>query len=110
LYYHICPQEIHFSVIPEFCFSGDINQVDPSTGEAEGDGVEHEYRLENLEVVAADYMLPIGVVPNFWNIWKMLKPESERVREYSLVARESLAKSVSVVTSLLGMEICQVSC
>ncbi|KAK2442627.1 coatomer subunit gamma [Trifolium repens] len=84
-----------------------VKEVDPSTGEAEGDGVEHEYRLENLEVVAADYILPIGVVPNFWNIWKTLKPESERVREYSLVARESLAKSVSVVTSLLGMEICQ---
>lgn len=32
-------------------------QVDTSTGEADEDGVEDEYQLEEFEVVAADYML-----------------------------------------------------
>ena len=45
-----------------------VIQVDPSTGEAEEDGVEDEYQLEDLEVVAADYMLRAGV-SNFRNAW-----------------------------------------
>ena len=35
----------------------DIDQVDPTTGETEDDGVEDEYQLEDLEVVTADYIL-----------------------------------------------------
>ncbi|KAJ6365116.1 hypothetical protein OIU76_029979 [Salix suchowensis] len=38
-----------------------VKEVDPSTGEAEEDGVEDEYQLEDLEVVAADYMMKVGV-------------------------------------------------
>nr|POE57385.1 coatomer subunit gamma [Quercus suber] len=41
-------------------------KVDPTTGETEDDGVKDEYQLEDLEVVAADYMLKAGV-SNFRN-------------------------------------------
>nr|POE51450.1 coatomer subunit gamma [Quercus suber] len=45
--------------------------VDPTTGETEDDGVEDEYQLEDLEVVAADYMLKVGV-SNFRNAWESM--------------------------------------
>ncbi|MBA0688057.1 hypothetical protein Goari_005866, partial [Gossypium aridum] len=48
-----------------------VKEVDPSTGEAEDDGVEDEYQLEELEVVAADYMLKVGV-SNFRNAWESM--------------------------------------
>ncbi|GAA0144196.1 vesicle coat protein [Lithospermum erythrorhizon] len=83
-----------------------VKEVDPSTGEADDDGVEDEYQLEDLEVVAADYMLKVGV-SNFRNAWESLDLDNERVDEYGLGARESLAEAVSAVTSLLGMQPCE---
>ena len=83
-------------------------QVDPTTGEAEEDGVEDEYQLEDLEVVAADYMVKLGV-SNFRNAWESMGPDFERVDEYGLGPRESLAEAVSTVINLLGMQPCEVS-
>jgi coatomer subunit gamma len=85
-----------------------VFQVDPSTGEAEDDGVEDEYQLEDLEIVSADYMLKVGV-SNFRNAWENMDPETERVDEYGLGVRESLAEAVSAVISILGMQPCEVS-
>lgn len=86
----------------------DLLQVDPTTGEAEDDGVEDEYQLEDLEIVSADYMLKVGV-SNFRNAWESLGPEFERVDEYGLGPRESLAEAVNTVTNLLGLQPCEVS-
>lgn len=83
-------------------------QVDTSSGEADEDGVEDEYQLEDLEIVSADYMLRVAV-SNFRNAWENMDPESERVDEYGLGARESLAEAVNAVTSILGMQPCEVS-
>ncbi|CAD6343816.1 unnamed protein product [Miscanthus lutarioriparius] len=83
-----------------------VKEVDPSTGEAEDDGVEDEYQLEDLEIVSADYMLKVGV-SNFRNAWESMDPESERVDEYGLGVRESLAEAVSAVISILGMQPCE---
>lgn len=88
--------------------SGWCYQVDPSTGEAEDDGVEDEYQLEDLEVVAADYMMKVAV-SNFRNAWESMGPDFEHVDEYGLGPRESLTEAVSAVISLLGMEPCEVS-
>lgn len=82
-------------------------QVDPSTGEAEEDGVEDEYQLEDLEVVAADYMLKVPV-SNFRNAWEGMGPDCERVDEYGLGPRESLTEAVNAVINLLGMQPCEV--
>lgn len=84
-----------------------IHQVDPTTGEAEDDGVEDEYQLEDLEVVTADYMLKLGV-SNFRNAWESLGPDCERVDEYGLGPRESLTEAVNAVINLLGMQPCEV--
>ncbi|CAL5329106.1 unnamed protein product [Camellia sinensis] len=80
--------------------------VDPTTGEAEEDGVEDEYQLEDLEVVAADYVLNVGV-SNFRNAWESMGPDFERVDEYGLGPRESLAEAVNTVIGLLGMQPCE---
>ncbi|GMI88185.1 gamma2 Coat Protein [Hibiscus trionum] len=83
-----------------------VKEVDPSTGEAEDDGVEDEYQLEELEVVAADYMLKVGV-SNFRNAWESMDADCERVDEYGLGPRESLAEAVNAVIDLLGMQPCE---
>lgn len=83
------------------------NQVDPTTGEAEEDGVEDEYQLEDLEVVAADYILKEQVF-NFRNAWENMGPDFERVDEYGLGQRESLNEAVTAVINLLGMQPCEV--
>ncbi|GER49846.1 coatomer subunit gamma [Striga asiatica] len=75
-----------------------VKEVDPSTGEAEDDGVEDEYQLEDFEVVAADYILKVGV-SNFKNAWESMDPESERVDEYGLGPRESLSEAGTEVVS-----------
>ncbi|KAM0949878.1 putative clathrin/coatomer adaptor, adaptin-like, coatomer/calthrin adaptor appendage [Dioscorea sansibarensis] len=83
-----------------------VKEVDPSTGEADDEGVEDEYQLEDIEIVSADYMLKVGV-SNFRNAWESMDPDSERVDEYGLGARESLAEAVSAVINLLGMQPCE---
>lgn len=82
-------------------------QVDPSTGEAEEDGVEDEYQLEDLEVVVADYVLKVPV-SNFRNAWESMGPDCERVEEYGIGQRESLAEGVNAVINLLGLQPCEV--
>lgn len=86
----------------------DLLQVDPTTGETDDDGVEDEYQLEDLEVVAADYVLKVGV-SNFRNAWESMDPDCERVDEYGLGPRESLAEAVNTVINLLGLQPCEVS-
>ncbi|KAK4752108.1 hypothetical protein SAY87_020906 [Trapa incisa] len=83
-----------------------VKEVDPSTGEAEDDGVEDEYQLEDHEVVAADYMLKVAV-SNFRNAWENMNPDSERIDEYGLGPRESLTEAVNTVINLLGMQPCE---
>lgn len=83
-----------------------VKEVDPSTGEAEDDGVEDEYQLEDFEVMAADYMLKVGV-SNFKNAWDSMDPDGEHVDEYGLGTRESLAEAASAVISILGMQPCE---
>ncbi|XP_023635298.1 coatomer subunit gamma [Capsella rubella] len=83
-----------------------VKEVDPSTGEAEDDGVEDEYQLEDLEVVAGDYMVKVGV-SNFRNAWEGMDEEDERVDEYGLGQRDSLGEAVNAVIDLLGMQTCE---
>ncbi|KAJ0011338.1 hypothetical protein Pint_34632 [Pistacia integerrima] len=83
-----------------------VKEVDPSTGEALDDGMEDDYQLEDLEVVAADYMMKVPVA-NFRNAWESIGADFERVDEYGLGPRESLTEAVSAVISLLGMQPCE---
>ncbi|KAJ6838328.1 coatomer subunit gamma-2 [Iris pallida] len=83
-----------------------VKEVDPATGEAEDEGVEDEYQLEDFEVTAADYMLKVGV-SNFKNAWDSMGADCERIDEYGLGTRESLAEAVRAVVNILGMQPCE---
>ncbi|XP_077215233.1 coatomer subunit gamma-2-like isoform X2 [Tasmannia lanceolata] len=83
-----------------------VKEVDQATGEADEEGVEDEYQLEDVEVVAADYMLKVGV-SNFKNAWESMGPDCEKVDEYGLGVRESLTEAVSAVINILGMQPCE---
>ncbi|KAH0462371.1 hypothetical protein IEQ34_009946 [Dendrobium chrysotoxum] len=96
------PATGRFSNLLKFIVKG----VDPATGEAEEEGVEDEYQLEVLEVVAADYMLRVSVL-NFKNARESMGPDCERIDEYGLGVRESLAEAVTAVINILGMQPCE---
>ncbi|XP_031479664.1 coatomer subunit gamma-2 [Nymphaea colorata] len=81
-------------------------EVDPASGEPGEEGIEDEYQLEDLEVVPADYILKVGV-SNFRNAWEGMGPDFERVDEYGLGVRESLAEAVNAVINILGMQPCE---
>ncbi|KAF3544741.1 hypothetical protein DY000_02009970 [Brassica cretica] len=83
-----------------------VKEVDPSTGEAEDDGVEDEYQLEDLEVVSSDYMVKVSV-SNFRNAWESMNEGDEHVDEYGLGQRESLGEAIKAVIDLLGMQPCE---
>uniref|UniRef100_A0A803LDS6 Coatomer subunit gamma n=1 Tax=Chenopodium quinoa TaxID=63459 RepID=A0A803LDS6_CHEQI len=84
-----------------------VKEVDPSTGEViEEDGMEEDYQLEDVDVVAADYMLKVGV-SNFRNAWDSIGADFEKVDEYGLGPRENLTEAVNAVISLLGMQPCE---
>mmetsp|Transcript_25184 Transcript_25184/g.54739 ORF Transcript_25184/g.54739 Transcript_25184/m.54739 type:complete len:900 (-) Transcript_25184:336-3035(-) len=83
-----------------------VKEIDPSTGEAEEDGYEDEYQLEDLEVTPADYIKPI-VITNFRKSWEELDPESEKADEYGLGQRDGLQEAVEAVINTLGMQPCE---
>lgn len=58
-------------------------------------------------MVAADYMLKVAV-SNFRNAWESMGEDGERVDEYGLGPRGSLAEAVRAVIDLLGMQPCEV--
>ena len=58
-------------------------------GEAEEEGYDDEYQLEDLEVTPADYIRPV-VVTNFRKGWEELDASSERADDYGLGQREGL--------------------
>lgn len=53
-----------------------VKDCDPSTGEADEDGYEDEYALEDMEVTVADYMQRVALA-NFASAWEELGPENE---------------------------------
>lgn len=85
---------LHFNVV----------QVDPASGEDEGEPFEEEYPLEELEVSTADYMAKV-TVPDFRKSWEDIGSTSEILEKYAL-SFKSLEEAVSAVINLLGMQPC----
>merc|ERR1711903_263147 len=63
-----------------------VKEVDPSTGEAEEEGFQDEYQLEDLEVGIQDY-LKAASVPNFRKRWEEFGEDVELADEYGLGQR-----------------------
>ncbi|RKO90490.1 coatomer gamma subunit appendage platform subdomain-containing protein, partial [Blyttiomyces helicus] len=77
-------------------------ECDPSTGEAEEEGVEDEYPLEDIDLVRADYMLPTFVA-DFTRVWDEVGSAYEVVETYSLTNVASIKAAVSNTIECLGM-------
>eukprot|EP00793_Prasinoderma_coloniale_P003362 PRCOL_00005997-RA len=82
-----------------------VKEVDPATGEAEEDGFDDEYQLEDVEVAATDYIVrqPLS---NFKRSWDELE-EGEATDDYGLGQRDSLQSAVESVVSTLGLAPCE---
>ncbi|GAB4819163.1 hypothetical protein N2152v2_006209 [Parachlorella kessleri] len=83
-----------------------VKEIDPTTGEAEEEGYEDEYQLEDLEVSAADYIKPV-FTPNFRAVWEQMPEDAEMVDDYAIGQRESLQDAVEAVIRILGMQACE---
>ncbi|KAG2436060.1 hypothetical protein HYH02_011571 [Chlamydomonas schloesseri] len=83
-----------------------VKEIDPGTGEAEEEGYDDEYVLEDLEVSPADYVKPT-LLSNFRKAWEELDPATEKEDEYGLGVREGLQEAVEAVIGILGMQPCE---
>eukprot|EP00978_Attheya_sp_CCMP212_P013599 scaffold34139_cov45-Attheya_sp.AAC.2 len=86
--------ELHFTVV----------QVDPATGEDEGDSFEEEYPLEDLEIATADFMGKVAV-GDFRKAWETMGNANEVLEKFALQFK-SLNDAVAAVIDFLGMQPC----
>jgi len=84
-----------------------VKEVDPSTGEAEEEGFQDDYQLEDLEVGIQDYVKATPV-PNFRKRWEELGQDVELADEYGLGQRpKGLQDAVDVIVVALGLQACE---
>lgn len=92
-----------------------VKEIDPTTGEAEEEGFEDEYQLEDLTVSAADYINPWYLPTSFAEAWEDEavsggggeEGEGEVVDSYALGRKEGLQDAVEAVIHLLGMAVAE---
>ena len=70
-------------------------------GEAEEDGYEDEYQLEDIDIGASTYIKP-APLPNFRRAWEECNPESELSDDYGLGQRDSLQVGLCICALLSG--------
>lgn len=88
------PCELHFKIV----------QVDPSTGEVEGDddGFDEEYPLEPVELGANDYMAKVAM-GDFRRTWDTMGTDNEVLGKFALQFNK-VEDAVTAVIALLGMQ------
>jgi len=81
-----------------------VVQVDPATGEEEGDTFEEEYPLEDLVVATSDFMAKVAV-PDFRKGWEALGNDNEVLEKFALQFRK-MEDALASVIDFLGMQAC----
>lgn len=83
-----------------------VVQVDPNTGEIEGDedGYEEDYPLEELDLNTNDYMAKVSF-PDFRKKWEEIGSEGEVIEKFSLQFKK-LSEALTAVIEFLGMQPC----
>jgi coatomer subunit gamma len=83
-----------------------VVQVDPTSGEVEGDeeGYEEEFPLEELDLSTNDYMAKVSF-PDFRKAWEELGSEGEVIEKFSLQFKK-LSDALGAVVEFLGMQPC----
>jgi len=86
--------ELHFTVV----------QVDPASGEAEGDTFPEEYPLEDLGIATSDFMAKVNV-GDFRRSWEEIGNENEVLEKFALQFK-TVEDAVTAVIDFLGMQPC----
>jgi len=81
-----------------------VVQVDPATGEEEGDTFEEEYPLENLQISSSDFMAKV-TVPDFKKAWETVGNSNEVLEKFALQFK-TIEDAVTAVVDFLGMQPC----
>jgi coatomer protein complex subunit gamma len=81
-----------------------VVQVDPASGEEEGDTFEEEYPLEDLEITTSDFMAKVSV-PDFRKSWDTIGNEAEVLEKYALQFKK-MEDAVAAIVDFLGMQPC----
>jgi len=81
-----------------------VVQVDPTTGEPEGDSFEEEYPVENLEITTSDFMAKVSV-PDFRKAWETLGNANEILEKFALQFKK-LEDALNAIIDFLGMQPC----
>ncbi|BGP31229.1 coatomer subunit gamma [Rhodotorula toruloides] len=77
-------------------------EIDPDTGEPEEDGYDDEYSLEELDLGAADYIVPSYAA--FATEWDRLRSGATAQETFALTALDSLKTACDSVIEIVGME------
>lgn len=83
-----------------------VKDCDPNTGEADDDGYEDEYVLEDVEVTVADHVQRV-IKPNFGGAWEEIGPENELEDTFALSTVKSLEEAVKNIIQFMGMQPCE---
>jgi len=81
-----------------------VVQIDPISGEEEGDSFEEEYPLEDLEIATHDFMAKASV-PDFRKAWETVGNANEVMEKFALQFKK-MEDAVSAVVEFLGMLPC----
>ena len=81
-----------------------VTQIDPVSGEEEGDSFEEEYPLEDLEIATSDFMSKVSV-PDFRKSWETVGNENEVMEKFALQFKK-MEDAVTAVIDFLGMQPC----
>lgn len=85
-----------------------VKDVDPSTGEADEEGYEDEYGLDDLSLTVADLMgKPAELPSSFKAAWEALGPDNEMADSFMLEQHDNVRSAVGAVVELLGMAACE---
>jgi len=88
------PCELRFTVV----------EVDPATGEEEGQTFEEEYPLEDLEITTSDFMAKV-TVPDFRQGWETIGSGNEVLEKFALQFKK-MDEAVAAIVNFLGMQPC----
>lgn len=83
------------------CFT--MKEVDKETGEADADGTEDEYQLEEVVINVCDFMEAFEV-PNFHKDWDEIGELEQHSDTFALAAFKTLQAAVDEIVGFLGME------
>jgi coatomer subunit gamma len=79
-----------------------VVQVDPATGEEEGDAFEEEYPTEVLVISTSDFMAKVSV-PDFRKAWEEAGNDNEVLEKFALNYKK-VEEAVVAILDMLGMQ------